>query len=65
MAELLNTNRLRISFTNLRKHWDAPWFLCQHYKSADHLKRRSEHNFAVHIFGRGFFVKWRPDGKQN
>jgi|JI10StandDraft_1071094.scaffolds.fasta_scaffold614019_1 hypothetical protein len=62
--EILNTNRLRISFTNLRKHWDAPWFLAQHYLSGDHAKFRPEHTFSLHIFGRGAYVKWRPDGKR-
>ncbi len=62
--ELVNTNRLRISWVNLRQHWDAPAFLWQHYKSGDHGKLRLEHNFALHLFGRGFFVKWRPDGKR-
>ena len=62
--ELLNTNRLRISATNLRKHWDAPWFIAQHYLSGDHGKVRPERNFSLHIFGRGVFVKWRPDGKR-
>lgn len=64
MAELLNTNRLRVSWTNLREHWDAPPFLFSHYKSGDHGKRRLETNISLHIFGRGFHVKWRPDGKR-
>ena len=63
--ELLNTNRLRVSFTNLRKHYDAPWFVAQHYRSGDHGMYRQEHNFSLHIFGRGFHVKVRPDGKRS
>lgn len=62
--ELLNTNRLRISATNLRKHWDAPWFIAQHYRCDGDGKRRLDHMFSLHIFGRGFYVKWRPWGKR-
>ena len=62
--EIINSNRLRISITNLRKHWDAPSFLCQHYRSRDHGKWKDEHTFGLHLFGRGVFVKWRPCGKE-
>lgn len=61
--DILNTKRLRISLANQRKHWDAPWFIAQHYRSRDHGKYRHEHNFGLFLFGRGVYVKWRPDGK--
>ena len=61
--ELVNTNRLRVSVGNQRKHWDAPWWLFQHYRSGDHGKARHEHNFTLGLFGRCIYVKWRPDGK--
>lgn len=61
--DLWNSNRLRVTWSNLRDYWPAPAIVCQHYWSNDHGKSRMEHNFALHIFGRGFHVKWRPDGK--
>lgn len=62
--ELLNTNRVRISLINLRRHWDAPWLLFGHYLSADHGKVRKEHTWSAALFGRQISLKWRPDGKQ-
>jgi len=64
MTDLINTNHWRISFINLRKHWDAPWFLMCHYLSADHAKLRHEHTWSIALFGRQLSLKWRPDGKQ-
>lgn len=61
--DILNTNRLRISFVNQRRYWPTPWFIAQHYRSGDHGKPRYEHNFDLLLFGRGLHVKWRPDGK--
>ncbi len=62
--DIVNTNRLRVSWMNLRDYWPAPAFICHHYRSGDHGKPRLEHNFALHLFGRGLQVKWRPDGKR-
>jgi hypothetical protein len=62
--EIVNTNRLRVSVINLRRHWKAPWFMHGHYFSSDHGKPRRESNWVVALFGWQLIVKWRPDGKE-
>jgi len=64
-VEIVNTNRLRVSVINLRRHWDASWFLCGKYFSNDHGMRRRESNWYLALFGRQVSVKWRPDGKES
>jgi hypothetical protein len=64
-VELVNTKRLRVTWYNLRQHWDAPPLLYGHYRSRDHGMYRHEHTVYLHIFGRGFNVKLRPAQPQN
>ena len=63
--DLWNSNRLRVTWMNLRDHWLAPAVVCGHYRSRDHGQPRDEHMYYLHLFGRGLQVKWRPDGKRD
>jgi hypothetical protein len=64
---LVNTNRLRITLNDARRHSPAPGFC--YFRSNDHDRSRDdprlEQNWSLAIGRVWLFVKWRPNGKSS